>query len=84
MPLDLRRLIDIESNEATWMSLYVRPDGSKIAFDFLGDIYEILFVGGEALQITDGIAFDTHTRYSPDEKTCYILLMPVEVKIFTI
>lgn len=66
LPLDPGRLFDIESSEATWMSLDVSPDGSKIAFDFMGDIYEIPFSGGEATQITDGMAFDTHPRYSPD------------------
>ncbi|MEP1939158.1 MAG: amidohydrolase, partial [Balneola sp.] len=68
LPLDPGRLIDIESNEATWMSLDVSPDGSKIAFDFMGDLYEIPFSGGEATQLTDGMAFDTHPRYSPDGK----------------
>tara|TARA_R110002049_G_scaffold126229_2_gene282179 strand:+ start:3816 stop:7349 length:3534 start_codon:yes stop_codon:yes gene_type:complete len=68
LPLDPGRLIDIESSEATWMSLDVSPDGSKIAFDFMGDLYEIPFSGGEATQITDGMAFDTHPRYSPDGK----------------
>ena len=68
LPLDPGRLIDIESNEATWMSLDVSPDGSKIAFDFMGDLYEIPFSGGEAVQLTDGMAFDSHPRYSPDGK----------------
>jgi Tol biopolymer transport system component len=68
LPLDPGRLIDIESTEATWMSVDVSPDGSKIAFDFMGDLYEIPFSGGEATQITDGMAFDTHPRYSPDGK----------------
>lgn len=68
LPLDPGRLIDISSNEATWMSLDVSPDGSKIAFDFMGDLYEIPFSGGEATQITDGMAFDSHPRYSPDGK----------------
>jgi Tol biopolymer transport system component len=69
LPLDPGRLIAVESNEATWMSLDVSPDGSKIAFDFMGDIYEIPFTGGEAIQITDGMAFDSHPRYSPDGKS---------------
>lgn len=68
LPLDPGRLIDIESSEATWMSLDVSPDGTKIAFDFMGDIYEIPFSGGEATQITDGMAFDSHPRYSPNGK----------------
>jgi len=69
LPLDPGRLISIQSSEATWMSLDVSPDGSKIAFDFMGDIYEIPFSGGEANQLTDGMAFDSHPRYSPDGKS---------------
>ncbi len=68
LPLDPGRLISIESDEATWMSLDVSPDGSKIAFDFMGDIYQIPATGGEAVQLTDGMAFDSHPRYSPDGK----------------
>jgi len=66
LPMEPGRLIEIESNEATWMSVDVHPDGSKIAFDFMGDIYEMPINGGEAKQITDGMAFDSHPRYSPD------------------
>ncbi|HAW78351.1 MAG TPA: amidohydrolase, partial [Balneola sp.] len=69
LPLDPGRLISIQSSEATWMSLDVSPDGSKIAFDFMGDIYEIPFSGGEANPLTDGMAFDSHPRYSPDGKS---------------
>ncbi len=68
LPLDPGRLIDIESSEATWMSLDVSPDGKHLVFDFLGDIYQMPIEGGEATQITDGMAFDTHPRYSPDGK----------------
>jgi Tol biopolymer transport system component/Skp family chaperone for outer membrane proteins len=69
LPLDPARLISVESTEATWMSLDISPDGSKIAFDFMGDIYEIPFEGGDAIQLTDGMAFDSHPRYSPDGKS---------------
>jgi hypothetical protein len=31
--------VTISSDEGTWMSLDVSPDGSKIVFDMLGDIY---------------------------------------------
>ncbi|WP_082894179.1 DPP IV N-terminal domain-containing protein [Balneola sp. EhC07] len=68
LPLNPGRLIEVNSTEATWMSLDVSPDGSKIAFDFMGDLYEIPFSGGEAKQLTDGMAFDSHPRYSPDGK----------------
>ncbi|MFV1885023.1 MAG: amidohydrolase family protein [Balneola sp.] len=69
LPMDPGRLIKIESSEGTWMSVDVSPDGSKIAFDFMGDIYEIPSSGGDAVQLTDGMAFDSHPRYSPDGKS---------------
>jgi len=31
----------IDTDEGTWISLDVSPDGSKIVFDLLGDIYKI-------------------------------------------
>ena len=68
LPMDPGRLIEVESDEGTWISLDVSPDGSKIAFDFLGDLYEIPITGGEATQLTDGMAFDSKPRYSPDGK----------------
>lgn len=69
LPMSPGRIVEIESTEGTWMSVDVSPDGSKIAFDFMGDIYEIPIAGGEAIQITDGMAFDSKPRYSPDGKS---------------
>lgn len=71
LPLDPGRLIDINTTEGTWMSVDVSPDGQHIAFDLMGDIYQLSINGGEATQLTDGMAFDTHPKYSPDGK--YIL-----------
>lgn len=69
LPMNPGRIVKIESNEGTWMSVDVSPDGSKIAFDFMGDIYEIPMAGGDATQLTDGMAFDSKPRYSPDGKS---------------
>ncbi len=68
LPLDPERVISFTTDEGTWMSLDVSPDGSTIAFDLLGDIYTIPAEGGEAKRITKGMAFDTHPRFSPDGK----------------
>lgn len=68
LPMEPGRIIKLESTEGTWMSVDVSPDGSKIAFDFMGDLYEIPIEGGEAVQLTDGMAFDSKPRYSPDGK----------------
>jgi tricorn protease-like protein len=48
------------------MSLDVSPDGTEIAFDMLGDIYVIPIDGGEARQLTEGMAWNMQPRYSPD------------------
>jgi Tol biopolymer transport system component len=50
------------------MSLDVSPDGQKIVFDLLGDLYTIPITGGKATRITSGIAFDAQPRWSPDGK----------------
>ncbi|NDD31403.1 MAG: amidohydrolase, partial [Proteobacteria bacterium] len=49
-----------------WLSLDVSPDGTHIAFDLLGDIYEVPIDGGEARALTHGVAWDMQPRYSPD------------------
>lgn len=68
LPLEPARSIDISTTEGTWMSVDVSPDGERIAFDMMGNIYTMPFEGGEAKQITEGMAFDAHPRYSPNGK----------------
>ena len=50
------------------MSLDISPDGKNLVFDHMGDLYSIPATGGKAQNITKGLAFDTHPRYSPDGK----------------
>ncbi|HET8865698.1 MAG TPA: amidohydrolase, partial [Gracilimonas sp.] len=66
LPMEPGRVIEFTTSEGTWMSLDISPDGQHIVFDLLGDIYRIPVSGGDAEQLTDGMAFDTHPRYSPD------------------
>ncbi|MBI2835113.1 MAG: PD40 domain-containing protein, partial [Acidobacteria bacterium] len=54
------------TDEGTWMSLDVSPDGRTIAFDLLGDIYTLPTAGGEATRILDGMSFDSQPKFSPD------------------
>jgi imidazolonepropionase-like amidohydrolase/Tol biopolymer transport system component len=63
-----RREIPIDVRTGTWMSLDVSPDGQRVAFDLLGDLYEIPIGGGEARALTSGMAWDIQPRYSPDGK----------------
>ncbi|MFC3310563.1 amidohydrolase family protein [Blastomonas aquatica] len=60
------RNIPIKVDEGTWINVDVSPDGSTIVFDVLGDIYTMPVGGGSARRIAEGLAFDTHPRFSPD------------------
>ena len=66
LPLEPERTVQFSTNEGTWISLDVSPDGQTIVFDLMGDIYTIPISGGKATQITSGMAYDVHPRYSPD------------------
>jgi len=66
LPLNPEREMKFTTDEGTWMSIDVSPDGQTIAFDLLGDIYTIPISGGKAKAITRGMAYETHPRFSPD------------------
>ena len=68
LPLKPSRKINFNTNEGSWMSLDVSPDGKTIVFDLMGDLYTMPFEGGKATAITKGLAYDVHPRYSPDGK----------------
>ncbi len=68
VPENARR-VEFTTDEGTWMSVDVSPDGRTILFDLLGDIYRIGIAGGRAERITSGPAFDYAPRYSPDGRT---------------
>ena len=60
-----------DTSEGTWMNVDVSPDGQRIVFDLLGDIYVMPIAGtgsGAATRITSGPAFDMQPRFSPDGK----------------
>ncbi len=63
--LTLRR-VPIDTTEGTWMNVDVSPDGSRIAFDMLGDIYVMPIAGGTPTRVAAGLAYDQQPRWSPD------------------
>jgi Tol biopolymer transport system component len=58
--------LKLTTDEGTWMNLDVSPDGSKIVFDLLGDIYIMDSQGGKAKVLREGLAFEIQPRFSPD------------------
>ncbi len=68
LTLKPERKIEFTTDEATWLSLDVSPDGRTIAFELLGDLYTLPIEGGAAKRLTSGLAFDSQPRYSPDGK----------------
>lgn len=63
------RTINIDTQSLTWANLDVSPDGSKIVFDTLGDIYLVDITGGQATALTQSMAWDMHPTFSPDGKS---------------
>ena len=66
LPLEVDRLVPLDMTEGSWIALDVSPDGETIVFDFLGDLFTVPIAGGDATQLTAGMAFDAQPRFSPD------------------
>ncbi|HEU4595946.1 MAG TPA: amidohydrolase family protein [Pyrinomonadaceae bacterium] len=60
--------IEFDTDEGTWMSCDVSPDGQKIIFDLLGDIYTMPLAGGRAQLLSGGVSWEAQPRWSPDGK----------------
>jgi len=67
-PFPLKSL-SIDTNETTWSSLDVTPDGKHFVFDMLGDIYIVDIDGGEAKPLTQDFAWNIQPSISPDGKS---------------
>ncbi|HEV8482417.1 MAG TPA: amidohydrolase family protein [Blastocatellia bacterium] len=68
LPLKATDKIEFTTDEGTWMSLDVSPDGQTIVFDLLGDIYTLPVSGGTARRIIGGLSFESQPKFSPDGK----------------
>src|SRR5215472_10688065 len=73
LPLKTADKIEFVTDEGTWMSLDVSPDGNTIVFDLLGDIYTLPIQGGEARRIIGGLSFESQPKFSPDGKRIVFL-----------
>src|SRR6185436_8551168 len=73
LPLKTTRVARFTTDEGTWMSLSVSPDGRTILFDLLGDLYTLPITGGKATRIMGGNPLDVHPTFSPDgEKIAFV------------
>jgi Tol biopolymer transport system component len=66
LPLKPTRKVEFTTDEGTWLSLDVSPDGKIIIFDLVGDLYTVPISGGEAKKITSGMGFSNQPHFSPD------------------
>ena len=66
LPLIPARTLDFTTDEGSWISLDLSPDGETIVFELLGDLYTLPVGGGTATRITSGQGYDMQPRYSPD------------------
>src|SRR5690606_3747798 len=60
--------IEFTTDEGTWMTVDVSPDGKMLVFALLGDIYVMPIEGGEAKLLLSGPAYETQPKWSPDGK----------------
>jgi Tol biopolymer transport system component/imidazolonepropionase-like amidohydrolase len=68
LPIKPEGKVEFTTDEGTWMSVDVSPDGQTMVFDILGDIYTLPVAGGEARRIIGGMSFDSQPKFSPDGK----------------
>src|SRR6478609_9294017 len=69
LPLTPTTPLKFTTDEGTWLSLDLSPDGRTIVFELLGDIYTIPVEGGKATRLTSGQSFDAQPHFSPDGKS---------------
>ncbi len=66
LPLITTRTLEFTTDEGTWISLDLSPDGRTLVFELLGDLYTLPIEGGTATRITSGQAYDMQPSFSPD------------------
>ena len=73
LPIKPERTISFNTDEGSYMSVDVSPDGKTLVFDLLGDLYSIPITGGKAFQLTEGVALNLRPIWSPDgSKIAYV------------
>ena len=73
LPLTPTRFATYTVHEGTWLSVDVSPDGRTLVMELMGDLYTLPVAGGTATRITEGPAFDSQPRWSPDGRRLVFL-----------
>lgn len=58
--------LSFATDEGSWLSIDITPDGSTLVFDMLGDLYRLPIEGGEATRLTSGLGFDSQPTIAPN------------------
>lgn len=66
LPMTPARRLVFDTDEGTWMSPALSPDGRTLLFDMLGRIYAVEATGGTARVLSSGMAFESQPVFSPD------------------
>ena len=66
LPLIATRTMKFTTDEGSWISVDLSPDGRTIVFDLLGDLYTLPSAGGTAKRIVGGAGWEQQPRFSPD------------------
>jgi len=66
LPLITTRSLKFTTDEGSWISLDLAPNGKTLVFELLGDLYTLPISGGKATRITEGQAYDMQPNFSPD------------------
>ncbi|MFL5418956.1 MAG: amidohydrolase, partial [Myxococcales bacterium] len=69
LSLDPGRAVAIDTDEGSWISVDISPDGNTLVLDMLGDLYTLPISGGNATPLALGMAMDVQPRFSPDGKS---------------
>jgi len=73
LPIRPTRTIAFVTHEGTDMNVDISPDGKTLVFDLLGELFTVPAAGGNAMQLTRGLAINGRPVWSPDgEKIAYI------------
>lgn len=66
LPIKPSREISFAINEGSYLDVDVSPDGSTILFSCLGELFSLPVKGGNAKQLTRGLAINRRPLWSPD------------------